>query len=82
MPLPSGAIQTMAFQIVELKIEKNNEVVVSALPQRHKTRGEAEEEVRRLVASYQTSGFNSEDRYWWAFTVNGEEMRFSIDWCA
>jgi len=43
---------------------------------------EAEEQVRRVIANYHTSGFNSQDGYWWALPANGEEMRFVIDWCA
>ena len=78
----SWAIQTMAFQIVELKIDKIKGVVINVVPHRHKTRVEAEEQVRRVIANYQDSGFNSEDGYWWALTANGEEMRFLIDWCA
>jgi hypothetical protein len=72
----------MAFRIVELKIDKVQGVIVGVLPHRHKTKVEAEEQVRRVIANYHTSGFNSQDGYWWALTANGEEMRFVIDWCA
>jgi hypothetical protein len=71
----------MAFRIVELKIDKVEGVIVGAVPPRHKTKVEAEEQVRRVIADYQNSGFNSEDGYWWALTANGEEIRFLIDWC-
>ena len=71
----------MAFQVVELTLDADDNVVDRrAVPYPYPTRGEAVDTIESLVTRFAESGYEPEGDFWWAMAGDGKtRVRFIIE---
>jgi hypothetical protein len=71
----------MAFQIVELIVDADHNVVErKVMPQHYMTHQEAAAAIESVVPIYAASGYEPNGEFWWAVTKDGKtQIRFIIE---
>ena len=74
-------IAKMAFQVVELTLDANQNVVDRrVIPYPYQTRKDAVDAIASVVSSFPQSGYESDNDSWWAITRDGTpRIRFVIE---
>lgn len=71
---------TMAYQIIELALDANDNVIErKPVPHPLETRGEAVTLVESAISHYPRRGYDPKQDSWWAIAGNGDRMRFVIE---
>jgi hypothetical protein len=73
----------MPFQIVELALDSNDNVVERrVVPYPYQTREEAVDTIESVVTRFAEAGYEPEGDFWWAIGGDGEtRVRFIIEGC-
>jgi hypothetical protein len=70
----------MAFQITELALDAEDKMTGrKVVPYPYQTRQEAVETIESVASRYVKSGYDREQRSWWAIAENGNQKRFVLE---
>ena len=81
MPAARAKVVQMPFQIVELALDSNDNVVErKVVPYPYQTREEAVDTIESVVTRFAEAGYEPEGDFWWAIAGDGEtRIRFIIE---
>jgi hypothetical protein len=70
----------VAFQIVELTVDANDNVIERrVVPYPYPTREEAVTAIECIVSTFAEAGYEPAQEFWWAVADDGDRMRFIIE---
>jgi hypothetical protein len=70
----------VAFQIVELTLDANDNVIGRrVVPRAYPTREEAVTAIECIVSTFSEAGYEPAQKYWWAIAHDGDRTRFIIE---
>ncbi len=70
----------MAFQITELALDAEAQMTGrKVIPYPYQTRQEAVDTIETVASRYVKSGYDREQRSWWAIAENGKQKRFVVE---
>jgi hypothetical protein len=70
----------VAFQVIELTLDANDNVVERrVIPYPYPSREEAIDTIESAIARFAESGYVPEGSFWWARAANGKCLRFLIE---
>jgi hypothetical protein len=80
--LPCGAAEVVAvaFQIVELTLDADDNVIERrVVPYPYPTREEAVTAIECIVSTFAEAGYEPAQEFWWAVANDGDRTRFIIE---
>jgi hypothetical protein len=80
--LPCGAAEVVAvaFQIVELTLDADDNVIERrVVPYPYPTREEAITAIECIVSTFAEAGYEPAQTFWWAVAGDGDRTRFIIE---
>ena len=70
----------MAFQIVELTLDADDNVIERRIvPYPYPTREEAVTAIECIVSTFAEAGYEPTQKFWWAVADDGDRTRFIIE---
>ena len=70
----------MAYHVVELRIDGNEQIIDrKVIPYPYHSRHEAVETIEGIIRTFDRSGYDPKAGHWWALAANGDKMQFVLE---
>ena len=80
MPCGAAEVVAVAFQIVELSLDADDNVIERrVVPFPYPTREEAVTAIECIVSTFAEAGYEPAQKFWWAVANDGDRTRFIIE---